>query len=183
MSGNILIHMLIFFLSIAPFTIAGAQTLLPELYRYFVLNNGHLTSGQFATAVAIAQIAPGPNMLVVSLLGWKVAGLGGLLVATGALILPTSLGAYFFARWIDRLKGANWLDIVKVALAPVVIGLMLASGVITSRAANHDAIGYALTGATAVLIYFTNRNPLWALGAGAMIGLLGHRLGFMTMAP
>lgn len=183
MSSNILIQLLIYFLSIAPFTIAGAQTLLPELFRYFVSTHGYLTAPEFVTVVALAQIAPGPNMLVVSLLGWKVAGLSGLLVATAALIGPTSVAAYFVARWIDRLRDAPWLAIVKVALAPLVIGLMLASGVITSRAANHDVIGYALTGAAAALIYLTNRNPLWVLGSGALIGLLAHRLGLTALGP
>ena len=181
MRSNILLQLLIFFLSIAPFTIAGAQTLLPELYRYFVLSRGHMTASDFATVVALAQIAPGPNMLVVSLLSWKVAGLPGLIIGTTALIGPTSIGAYILGRWLDRLKNARWLSIVKVALAPVVIGLMLSSGVITSSAANHYALGYALTAASAVFIYATSRNPLWILGAGALVGLAAHRLGYMSL--
>lgn len=183
MSSNLLIQLAIFFLSVAPFTIAGAQTLIPELFRYFVQTRGHMTSAEFATVVALAQIAPGPNMLVVSLLGWKVAGLSGLLVTTTAVIGPTSLVAYYAARWLDRLKSATWLSLVKVALAPIVIGLMLASGVITSKAANHDVVGYALTAATAAFTYFSSRNPLWALGSGAAIGLLAHRLGLMGINP
>ncbi len=183
MSGNVVLHLVIFFLSIAPFTIAGAQTLIPELYRYFVTTRGHMTASEFATVVALAQIAPGPNMLVVSLLGWKVAGLAGLLATTAALIGPTSLLAYFFGRALEKLKNAPWLAVTKVALAPIVIGLMLASGTITSRAANHDAIGYVLTAAAAVMIYLTNRNPLWVLGSGALIGLAAHKLGFMTLPP
>ncbi len=183
MSGNILIQLAIFFLSIAPFTIAGAQTLIPELYRYFVVNNAWMNAAEFAQVVALAQIAPGPNMLVVSLLGWKVAGLPGLLITTTAIIGPTSVGAYFAARWIEALKNAHWLSIVKVALAPVVIGLMLASGTITSRAANHEWIGYVFTACTAAFIYYSNRNPLWALGTGAALGLLAHRLGIMSIPP
>ena len=88
MNSNILLQLLLFFLSVAPFTVAGAQALYPELYRYFVVSHGHMTSNEFATAVALAQVAPGPNMLIVSLLGWKVAGLPGLLVGTCALIGP-----------------------------------------------------------------------------------------------
>lgn len=183
MSGNVVLQLVIFFLSIAPFTIAGAQTLIPELFRYFVTTRGHMTASEFATVVALAQIAPGPNMLVVSLLGWKVAGIPGLIAATAALIGPTSLLAYVFARWIDRLKNAPWLALTKAALAPIVIGLMLASGAITSRAANHDAVGYLLTAAAAALIYFTSRNPLWVLGSGGLIGLAAHRLGLMTLPP
>jgi chromate transporter len=180
-SGSILLQLLVFFLTIAPFTIAGAQTLIPELYRYFVTTRGHMTGSEFATVIALAQIAPGPNMLVVSLLGWKVAGLAGLLTATTAVIGPTSVAAYFFARWIDRLKNARWLTLTKIALAPIVIGLMLASGAITSRAANHDVIGYALTAASAALIYFTSRNPLWVLCSGAAIGVFAHRMGLMSL--
>lgn len=183
MSSNILIQLLIIFLSIAPFAIGGAQTLLPELYRQFVVNQPWLTSSQFATTVALAQIAPGPNMLVVSLLGWKVAGLPGLIVTTTALIGPTSVAAWYASRWMERLKNANWLNVVKVALAPVVIGLMLASGVITSQAANHDWVGYALTAATSVFVYFSSRNPLWLLGSGAIAGLLAHRFGLMAIGP
>lgn len=181
MSGNILIQLLIFFLSIAPFTIAGAQTLIPELFRYFVQTNRYMSASEFATVLALAQIAPGPNMLVVSLLGWKVAGVSGMLVGTTALIGPTSILAYYFGKAMDRLKGAAWLSVVKVALAPVVIGLMLSSGLITSRAANHDLIGWALTAASAAVIYKTSRNPLWVLGGGAAVGMLAHRLGLMQL--
>ena len=181
MSSNILIQLLVFFLSIAPFTIAGAQTLIPELFRYFVQTHRYMTGSEFATVLALAQIAPGPNMLVVSLLGWKVAGVSGMLVATAALIGPTSIVAYYFGKAMDRLKAAPWLVIVKIALAPVVIGLMLSSGLITSRAANHDVIGWILTAASGAVIYMTSRNPLWVLGTGAAIGVAAHRLGLMQI--
>ena len=171
--------LLIIFISSAFFSMGGASTLIPEFHRQIVEMHGYMTSPDFAKSVALAQIAPGPNMLIVSLLGWKVAGLPGLLVSTFAIVVPPSCIAYFSWRGMERLKDAAWLTAVKVGLAPVVVGLMLASGTITAMAANHDMVGYGLTLFTALFMHFMKRNPLWVIGTGALVGVLAYRLGLM----
>jgi len=169
------------FVTAALFSIGGGSALIPEFHRQIVEMNSYMTGPDFARSVALAQIAPGPNMLLVSLIGWQVAGLPGLLVSTFAIVVPPSLIAYTTWRTMERLKDAVWLNAVKMGLAPIVVGLMLASGTITARAADHDVIGYALTLGAAVMMHLVKRNPLWLIAAGAIVGVVGHRLGLMTV--
>ncbi len=180
MKDDAVYGLFIAFLTMAFFSMGGASSLIPEFHRQIVELNGFMTSPQFAKSVALAQIAPGPNMLIVSLIGWQVAGLPGLLVSTFAIVVPPSFFAYMTWRAMERLKDAAWLHALKIGLAPVVVGLMLASGTITARAADHDIIGYALTLSTAVLMHFVKRNPLWLIAGGSIIGLAAYRLGLMV---
>ncbi len=169
------------FLLTAFFSIGGGSALIPEFHRQIVDIHGFMDGPHFAKAVALAQVAPGPNMMLVSLIGWQVAGLPGLLVTTFAIVVPPSLLAYAVWRGMERVQDHPLLKIIKSALGPVVIGLTLASGIITAQAADHDAVGWALTIATAGLMTFTKRNPLWAIGAGAIVGIIAYRMGFMTL--
>ncbi len=69
--------------------VGGANTVLPEMHRFVVDNEGWMTHAQFAEMFGIAQAAPGPNMLFVTMIGWKVAGFPGALTATLAMTVPT----------------------------------------------------------------------------------------------
>ena len=181
MKDDAVYGLFIAFLTMAFFSIGGASSLIPEFHRQIVDINGFMTSPAFARSVALAQIAPGPNMLIVSLIGWQVAGLPGLLASTFAIVVPPSFFAYLTWRGMERLKDAVWLKAIKIGLAPVVVGLMLASGSITARAADHDVVGYGLTLSTAILMHFIKRNPLWLISAGAIVGVAAFRLGFMSL--
>ena len=174
---TILVQLALAFLGVAFFSIGGASALIPEFHRQIVGIRGWMTDSDFAHMVALAQVAPGPNMLIVSLIGWRVAGVPGMLVSTIAIVGPPSLIAFAVGRAMDRLKDAAWLSAVKGALAPVVVGLMMASGLITAQAANHSAFLWVITGASAVFMYVLRRNPLWVIGGGALIGIAAARLG------
>lgn len=174
---TILVQLALTFLGVAFFSIGGASALIPEFYRQIVGIRGWMTDSDFAHMVALAQVAPGPNMLIVSLIGWRVAGVPGMLVSTIAIVGPPSLIAFAVGRAMDRLKDAAWLSAVKGALAPVVVGLMMASGLITAQAANHSAFLWVITGASALFMYVLRRNPLWVIGGGALLGIAAARLG------
>ena len=107
------------------------------------------------------------------------ARLPGLLVSTLAIVGPPSVIAFFVGRGLDRLRDAPWLAAVKSALAPVVVGLMLASGVITAQAANNSALAWAMTAGAALFMYATKRNPLYVIGAGALLGIAAGRAGLI----
>jgi chromate transporter len=169
------------FTSTAFFAIGGASALIPEFHRQIVEVYGLMNDAQFASAVALAQLAPGPNMLMVSFIGWQVAGLPGLLVSTFAIVGPPSLLAFAVGRAMEKVKDSPVLKAIKVSLAPIVVGMMVASGLITARAAGHDYVGYALTGASAAFMLTFRRNPLWIICAGAIVGLAANRLGLMTL--
>jgi chromate transporter len=154
----------------------GANSIIPELHRQVVDVHAWMTSEEFATLFAVAQAAPGPNILIVSLIGWQVAGLVGLLAATIAINGPHCLLTYFVGGFIAR--GYDWIGTFKKALVPVTTGLILGSGIVMGRAADHDAITIAISTATAAYIVFSNSNPLWALAAAALTGILHSHASF-----
>jgi chromate transporter len=176
---TIVVQLGLMFLGVAFFSIGGASALIPEFYRQVVSLRGWMTAADFAHMVALAQVAPGPNMLIVSLIGWRVGGVPGMLVSTVAIVGPPSVLAFAVGRGLDRLKDAAWLSAVKGALGPVVVGLMMASGLVTAQAANHTAILWGLTAAAAVFMYLLRRNPLWVIAGGAILGIAFSRLGLI----
>ena len=165
------------FLTTAMFAIGGASALIPEFHRQIVEIYGLMNDAQFANSVALAQLAPGPNMLMVSFIGWQVAGLPGLLASTFAIVGPPSLLAFAVGRGMERMRGAPWLNAIKVSLAPITVGLMVASGLITARAAGHDWVSYALTVVSAAFMLRFRKNPLWVITGGAILGIAASRLG------
>lgn len=176
---NLVLQLALSFLGVAFFSIGGASALIPEFHRQIVGEHGWLSDSDFAHMVALAQVAPGPNMLIVSLIGYRVAGVPGLLASTLAIVGPPSVIAFSVGRVLGRLQEARWLAAVKTGLAPVVVGLMLASGLITAQAANHSAVAWGLTGASAIFMYAVKRNPLWVIGGGALVGVAASRAGLI----
>jgi chromate transporter len=112
-------------------------------------------------------------VLVVSLLGWQVAGLAGAAVATTAMTVPTSVLTYAIARVWERFRDARWRKAIQRGLAPVTIGLMLGAAYLITRAADETAAAYALTALTAAVVLTTSLHPLWLIALGAVFGLLG----------
>ena len=153
--------------------IGGVNALIPEIHRRVVEMEHWMTNADFAQAFAIAQAAPGPNMLIVSVIGWKVAGVAGALVATLAICAPSSMLTYAVALVWDRFRDAPLRGAIQQGLAPVTVGLVLASGYILARTADQTWAAFAITGVTVALVLVTRVHPLWFLGAGALLGALG----------
>jgi chromate transporter len=132
-----------------------------------------MSAKEFADLFAISQAAPGPNMLFVALVGWKAAGLAGALVSTVAMCAPSCLLTYGVNRVWHRFRGARWRDALLAGLAPVTIGIVLSSGYILTRAADHKLAAFGLTAATAIVVLTSRLNPLWMLAGGGLLGILG----------
>ena len=154
-------------------TVGGVVTVLPEMHRNVVEVHGWMSGAEFAQLFALAQASPGPNILVVSLIGWKVAGLAGAVVATGAVCAPSSILTYVVSRIWQRFRGNRWRDLIEDGLVPVTVGLMLAGGYLLTVAADHSALAFGITGVTAATVLATRIHPLWLLGAGGLLGLAG----------
>jgi chromate transporter len=108
----------------APLSLAmfgGANAIIPEIHRQAVEVQAWMSNDEFATLFAIAQAAPGPNILIVSLIGWQVAGLAGLLVATIAINVPHCVLTYCVGGATGRVGDTAWLRSVKDALVPVTV--------------------------------------------------------------
>jgi chromate transporter len=155
------------------FAVGGANAALPEMHRVAVDVQHWLTDKQFADAFAISQLSPGPNVLIVTLIGYSVAGVAGALVATLAMCLPTALMAYGVSRVLTRSSHSRWPAIIQTALVPLSIGLMGASGYILARASDHTWVAAAVTVSAAILASATKLNPFWMLLAGGCLGFTG----------
>lgn len=164
MKTDVLIRMAIDFSILSLVAIGGANAIAPEMHRQLVDVLHWMNDAEFANLFALGQVAPGPNIMVLSLVGWKMAGLPGLIVATLAALVPTCALAWVTGRFVSRYGRAAWFDSLKAGLTPIAIGLVLSSSLVMARAADHDALGYVATAATAALVILTAINPLFALG-------------------
>lgn len=161
------------FLTLSLLAVGGANAVLPEMHRRVVDVAGWMTDAQFAQTFAIAQAAPGPNILVVTLIGWHVAGALGATVATLAVCGPTCVLAYVVGGVWRRFRFARWRRVVQAGLTPLTVGLISAGGYVLAQSAAHSFIAVALTVVSAVTLSITRINPLWMLAVGAVLGGLG----------
>jgi chromate transporter len=152
-------------------SVGGAHSMLPDIYRFVVIEHGWLSGQEFATLVALSQAAPGPNVLVTTLLGYQFGGLLAAIVAPLAFILPSSLAVYAFAHLHVRGGDAPWKTIAMQGLAPLTVGLIIASGVVLAQGAGAGFVGYVIAGVVAALVTFTRLHPLWFIAVGAAAGL------------
>jgi chromate transporter len=171
--SEVLAQLAIDFSLLSLITVGGVITVLPEMHRNVVEVHGWMSGAEFAQLFALAQASPGPNILVVSLIGWKVAGFAGAVVATGAACAPSSLLTYAVSRIWQRFRGARWRAVVEDGLVPVTVGLMLAGGYLITLAADRSALAFVITASTAGIVLATRIHPLWLLAAGGLLGLAG----------
>ena len=160
------------FLTLSLLSIGGANAIIPEIHLRAVELEHWLTDTDFSEMFALSQAAPGPNVLIVSLIGWKAAGIAGALVAMLAMCGPSSLLTYHFARVWERFREAPLRFAIQTALAPVTVGLIVASGYVLTRTIDHEWRDFAVTGATLLLALGTRIHPLWMLAAAAALGAL-----------
>lgn len=153
--------------------VGGGVSVLPEMQRQVVDIHGWMSTPQFAELFTLAQAAPGPNILVVTLIGWKVAGFMGALVATLAMCLPSCMLSYGMGHVWQRFYHARWRLAVQLGLAPITVGLVTASGYLIAHAADHSWMAFVITAATLLVVFFTRINPLWMLALGAVLGWAG----------
>lgn len=177
MNGNPLLQIGVTFTLLSLVAIGGANALLPDMHRQVVDTLHWMSNAEFARAFALAQTAPGPNIIIVSVIGWRVAGLAGLLVATAAIVAPPGLIAFCVGRLFVRGAKAPWFSAVRDGLAPVPVGLMLASGLVLAQATDTHAMSFVLTALGAVFVLATRLNPVWVLAAGAIFGIAAGRFG------
>jgi len=172
------------FLSLSLLAVGGALMLVPEMHRYLVDQRMWLTDPQFASSIALAQAAPGPNVLFIALLGWNVGmghgGVGsallGVLLAMVGVLLPSAALTYGASQWGHRNRNRRSVRAFKMAMAPIVIALLLATAWVlaSSMGASSRAWGlWSLTAASAFIVWRNRIHLLWLLGAGAVLGALG----------
>ncbi len=171
---SVLFSLLTLFVPLSLVSVGGGQTLVAEIHRQVVAHHHWMTEGQFVDAFAISRMAPGPGTILVTLIGWKVAGVAGALVASFAIFAPTALLVYGLARLWARYRGARWQLALEAGLRPVAAGMILASGLVLIEAleGGWPARGIAL--ASTALLMVTKINPLLLMAGGAVVFILLH---------
>jgi chromate transporter len=169
------------YLLLSLMSVGGAISTTAEMHRYLVEQHHWLTPAQFNDAIAIAQAAPGPNVLFVALMGWNVginagswaAAVGGVLVTMTGIMLPSTTLTYLAAQWMQRNRERRAVRAFKQGMAPVVVGLLVSTGIILATANARTAQDWplwTLSAAAGVLIWRTRIHLLWLLAAGGVLG-------------
>jgi len=152
----------------------GFPTVLPDIRNFVVGNNRWMTDQEFANLFAMAQSIPGPNMiLMMSFVGWKVWGFPGAIASAFATLGPPCAMYFAAYRLWDRFRAAPWQRVVRLGLAPVVVGLVVAGGTVMAHTADNSWQAVAVTITTVVITSATRLNPVWTLLGGGIAGGLG----------
>jgi chromate transporter len=178
------LQLLLHYLALSLLCVGGAITTAPDMHRYLVQEKAWLTDPQFSASIAIAQAAPGPNVLFVALMGWNVGlnagglwhALAGLLLCLVGIMVPSSVLTYATARWSHANRDLRGVRAFKQGMAPVVVALLLATGWILATAHGYALEHWptwAVAAASTMLVWRTRIHLLWLLAAGAALGALG----------
>lgn len=162
-----------YFALMSLFAVGGANSAVPEMHRLAVEVKGWMTDRQFTDMFALAQVTPGPNVIIVTLIGFHVAGLLGALITTLAMCGPTCLFAFFVGRTFDRFRDAPWQVTLSAGLVPVSVGLTAASATVVATAADYSWSAATISLATAVITFWMRLNPLWVFALAAVLGVAG----------
>ena len=175
------VQLVILFGSLSLMSIGGGNAVLPEMHLRAVNQNHWVNNAQFADLFSISQTAPGPSILIVGMIGYAaglpVGGvLGGIIggvVATIAMVLPAASLVYGITLFWQRAEESKWRIAVEKGFAPLTVGLILASSLVMSRAADHDWRAYLLTAVCTVIFVRTKLNPLLVVAVAGVIGYFG----------
>lgn len=182
------LQLMAYFLSLSLLSVGGAMATAPDMYRYTVEQQGWLSAHQFSDSIAIAQAAPGPNIMYVALLGWNMglnamapytgwaawlAALACCLACMGSMLLPSSLLTWCSTRWMRRNHALRGVRAFRWGMMPLVVGMVLATGWILAARDSGAAQAWApwlLTAVAALLVWKSKLHLLWMLAAGALLG-------------
>ncbi|QCI68085.1 chromate transporter [Phreatobacter stygius] len=170
---SVLLALAVIFTQLSLLAFGGGNTVLPEMQRQVVDIHHWMSAREFSAMFAVAQAAPGPNMMIVTLVGWHVAGWQGVLVTSLAKFGPSSIVTGIALGLWQRFKGNPWRATVQAGLVPMTAGLVSASAALITQASDHEWVLAAITAAVAFVTFKTRIHPLWALAAGALIGWTG----------
>jgi chromate transporter len=162
-------------------SIGGGNAVLPDMHLQAVKHHHWLSDSQFADVFSISQTAPGPSILIVTMIGYA-AGLeaGGIpgailggVIATVAMVLPAASLVYAITLFWQKAEQSKWRIAVEKGFAPLTVGLILASSLVMSHAADHDWRAYTLTAVCTLIFVRTKINPLYIVAVAGVIGYFG----------
>jgi chromate transporter len=183
MNHNVdLLALMTHFATLSFLAISGAIAMTPDMHRFLVDEKHWMTHTQFSDSIALAQAAPGPNILFVALLGFQAASWTGAFVALSSMVIPSSILVYITWRWKKSREDTRLVRALRMGLSPIAVGLTVSTGLVLIQTAAVAQTGLVLDWrfaclmvlvlATLFLSLKTKRNPLWMIGLGAIVGML-----------
>lgn len=167
----VLFSLTVVFTQLSLLAFGGGNAILPEMQHQVVEVHHWLTTEQFSSYFAMAQAAPGPNMMIVSLIGWHVAGPAGLFVTSIAKFAPSSIITIYALKFWQRFKDHPYRARFERALKPITVGLVLASAYMISQASAYNLLLIIVVIIATSLSFFKNIHPLWVMLFGAVAGI------------
>ena len=162
------------FLLLSLLAVGGAITTAPDMHRYLVSEHGWISDAQFTTSVALAQAAPGPNLLFVAVLGWNVAGPMGAVATMTGILLPSTLLTLWATRWGQARRDTRGVRAFTTGMAPLTLGLLVATGWVLTEPVRMQVGAWALIAITVVVMVRTRVSPMWLVALGAVVGAMGY---------
>jgi chromate transporter len=177
LSAPELLSLALHFAMLSLLGVGGAITTAPDMQRYVVLENRWITEAQFSASIAIAQAAPGPNVLFVAIIGWNVAGLAGVAATMIGCLLPSTALTLVLTRWGAQRGDTRASRAFTMGMAPITLGLLAATGWILAepfvRVPSQRFGALALVAVTLVMMLRSRISPMWLVALGALAGVLG----------
>lgn len=173
LDSGVLLSLFLHFGMLSLLAVGGALTTAPDMQRYVVGERGWLSDAQFTSSVAIAQAAPGPNLLFVAVVGWNIAGLAGVLATLAGSLLPSTTLALAASRYGDRHRDSRAMRAFSAGMAPLTLGLLLATGWVLSAPVRDNWGALLLLPFTVLMLLKTKISPIWLVAVGAAAGALG----------
>ena len=161
------------FLMLSLLAVGGAITTAPDMQRYVVGQQHWMSDGSFTASVALAQAAPGPNVLFVAVIGFNAAGLAGAAATLLGIMLPSTTLALWATRWGHARRETLGVRTFTTGLAPLTLGLLLATGWILSDPFRSHPGAVVLVAFSVAFMLKTRWSPMWLIGLGAVVGALG----------
>ncbi len=161
------------FLAMSMLAVGGAIAVTPEIHRYLVDERGWIDDAQFTASIALAQAAPGPNLLFVPVLGYAVAGFTGAAVALAGMLIPSTTLALAVTRWGLRRREQRGVRAFVAGMAPITIGMLFSTGGVLTQPIAKLPVAWVLVAGTIALSLRTRLNPVWMIAAGAAVGAAG----------
>jgi chromate transporter len=173
LDGGVLLSLFLHFGMLSLLAVGGAITTAPDMQRYVVGEQGWLSDAQFTSSVAIAQAAPGPNVLFVAVVGWNIAGLAGVAATVVGSLLPSTTLALAASRYGHRRRESRAMHAFSAGMAPLTLGLLLATGWVLTAPVRDSWGALLLVPVTALALLKTKLSPIWLVALGAGVGALG----------
>jgi chromate transporter len=161
------------FLMLSMLSIGGAIATVSDMHRYVVVQNNWMSDATFSSSIALAQAAPGPNLLFVPVIGFQIAGVMGAAVTLVGMLIPSTLLALTAVRWLDAHQHSRGVRAFVAGMMPITLALLMATGWVLARALPQSVSLMAFVAAAALLTWRAKVPPVLLVLSGAALGGLG----------